>query len=130
MGIKGKLAKDIAKRAGVKMPKQAKSKYRAVPTVVDGIRFHSKKEAAHYVKLKALLDDSKISSLVLQPRLPLHARDITGAWITVGDCVLDFKYADEVGLVHWVDVKGYDNALSKWKRKHAEIEHGIKIEIV
>ena len=44
-----------------------KSKYGAKRTMVDGIMFDSKAEAARYVFLKARLDAGEISHLELQP---------------------------------------------------------------
>lgn len=43
------------------------SKYRSKRTTVDGIAFHSKKEAARYGELKMLEKAGMISDLILQP---------------------------------------------------------------
>ena len=48
-----------------------RSKYRNVPTVVDGIRFSSKKEANRDAELRLLERAGKIGSLERQPRFPL-----------------------------------------------------------
>lgn len=45
-------------------------KYRNVPTVVDGIRFASKREAFRYCELKLLEKAGEIKLLKLQPRYP------------------------------------------------------------
>ena len=47
------------------------SKYGAVPTVVDGVRFDSKREAARYGELLLLQRGGKIANLKLQPRFVL-----------------------------------------------------------
>jgi hypothetical protein len=47
------------------------SKYGAIPTFVDGIRFASKREAARYSQLKLLERAGRINNLELQPRFPL-----------------------------------------------------------
>ena len=49
----------------------SKNKYRAVKTVVDGITFHSKKEAERYKILALLEAQGKIDNLRLQPRIAL-----------------------------------------------------------
>ena len=46
-------------------------KYHAVATVVDGIRFASKLEAARYRDLRLLLKAGEITDLELQPRYPI-----------------------------------------------------------
>ena len=55
----------------IPMPKEEpvkKHKFRATPTVVDGIKFHSKKEAKDYQELKLLEKEGKIKNLTLQPK--------------------------------------------------------------
>lgn len=47
------------------------SKYKSVKTVVDGITFDSKREAARYQELKLLERGGLISKLELQPKFPL-----------------------------------------------------------
>ncbi len=43
------------------------TKYRAQPTIVDGIRFHSKGEARRYQELRLLERAGEITNLELQP---------------------------------------------------------------
>lgn len=47
------------------------NKYRAAKTVVDGVTFHSKKEAMRYSELKLLERAKDIRDLTLQPRYKL-----------------------------------------------------------
>lgn len=47
------------------------SKFRAKPTIVDGIRFASKSESVRYSELKLLERAGQISGLELQPRFSL-----------------------------------------------------------
>lgn len=49
-------------------PKAKANKFNAEPTIVDGIRFASKKEANRYIELRLLEKAGKISHLVCQPR--------------------------------------------------------------
>lgn len=47
------------------------SKYRAIPVIIDGIRFASKLEGKRYGELKLLERAGHIRNLELQPRFPL-----------------------------------------------------------
>ena len=49
------------------------SKYGAIRTEVDGINFHSKREAARYRELCLMVRAGKIRDLELQPPFPLLA---------------------------------------------------------
>jgi hypothetical protein len=124
------------------MRRAAPSKYRAVPTVVDGIRFHSKAEARRYQELKLLEKAGEIERLECQPRFPLFtastsgktmqaARALAGIMPKVGEYRGDFKYYDLRGG-GWIveDVKGMDTPLSKWKRKHVKAQYGIDVQII
>jgi hypothetical protein len=105
------------------------SKYRAQRTTVDGITFHSKKEAARYGQLKMLEKAGEISSLYLQPRYDLNV----GYALTdpIGRYVADFSYTDtRTGLVVVEDVKGFKTPLYRWKKKHVEAQYGIEIREV
>jgi hypothetical protein len=107
------------------------SKYRAKRTVVDGIAFHSKGEAFRWMELKLLERTGQLAKVERQVPYALHASPSQPghiAAITIGKYVADFRYAARVGDMWTVeDFKGYDTPLSKWKRKHAEAEYGIKI---
>lgn len=109
--------------ANLKVVTTAKrSKYGNRKTVVDGITFHSKKEAEHYRKLKLLHDNGRITDLRLQVRYHLHGPH--GARITT--YVADFVYVlDGDTLV--VDVKGHRTSEYKTKRKWMQDEYGIKV---
>src|SRR5262245_222629 len=109
-----------------RLPRQA-SKYRAQPTLVDGIRFASKKEAHRYGELKLLEKAVEIRELQLQPRFPLMApgRGNGGPYerVHIGDYVADFRYREGPrGILRIEDVKGFKTALYRWKKKHAEAQ--------
>ena len=100
-------------------------KYGAVPTVVDGVRFASKAEAARYGELKLLEKAGEITGLVLQPRFP-----ITYHGLKISTYVADFKYflvngAHPVGVVE--DVKGVSTTVYRLKKKLVEAQYGIVI---
>lgn len=101
-----------------------KSKYRAKPTTVDGIRFASKAEAIRYNVLKARELAGQLSKLELQPayEIFLNGRKICKVR-------LDFRYIKD-GCEVIEDVKGFDNPLSRLKRALVEAAHGIKVIII
>ena len=74
-----------------------KSKYRAIPTIVNGIRFDSKREAARYQELLLELKAGKITDLTLQPvfRFPCGIKYLA-----------DFKYTEK-GKPIYEDIKGF-----------------------
>ena len=103
-----------------------RSKYGARPVVVDGIRFHSTKEANRYLDLRLLEKAGEIKLLELQPRfiLSVHLNNI-GAYVG------DFSYYETASGNRVVeDVKGYDTPLSRWKRKHVAAQYGITVRLV
>lgn len=108
-----------AERAGI----AKRSKYRAQPTVVDGIRFASKREAARYQELKALETAGEIVSLKTQVvyRLRVYGTD-------VGSYVADFVYAFPDCRAFVVeDCKGYRTPVYKLKKKLVKAIYGIEI---
>jgi hypothetical protein len=107
-----------------------RSKYGAEPMDVDGIRFHSKREARRYCELKLLEKAGEIKDLELQPRFPLYApeRGRMHSLVLIGNYVADFRYREgPEGLLKIEDAKGVRTPLYRWKRKHTEIQYGIKI---
>ncbi len=94
------------------------------------IHFSSKAEAKRYGELMLEQRAGLISDLYLQPRFPLHAYDRILQPLLIGAYVGDFRYI-RCGVTVFEDVKGgADTPLSAWKRKHAEAQYGIKIQIV
>ena len=115
-------------------------KYGAVATELDGIKFHSKREAKRYAELKLLEQAGEIWDLELQPRFPLYvpstsgylmraAKALTqGGLFKVGEYRGDFKYRDTRTTPYVVeDCKGFATPLYKWKKKHVEAQFGITI---
>ncbi len=101
-----------------------KSKYGAVKTVVDGITFDSKKEAARYQVLKAMQAARLIRDLELQPKFDLHATN--GA--KVCQYRADFFYLDTESLAAVIeDCKGIKTPMYRLKKKWLKAEYGIDI---
>ena len=94
-------------------------KYNAKKTVVDGIKFDSKKEAARYEVLKGLELVGKIDRLELQPRFVLmDGFRYEGKAIRKIEYVADFLYRDLSTCELIVeDVKGVKTDVYKLKKK-------------
>lgn len=104
-----------------------RSKYHAVPVWVDGIRFASTREARRYGELKILERIGQIRDLTLQPSFELHApAAIEGHRKVIGVYRADFAYATKDGTII-EDTKGVRTSLYTWKKKHVEIEYGVRI---
>ena len=97
------------------------NKYKAKPTVIDGIRFASKKESLRYCELRLLEKAREITHLELQPKYELIVNEIK-----VGTYIADFKYFEEG---EWVteDTKGFKTPVYKLKKKLMKAIHGIEI---
>jgi hypothetical protein len=104
------------------------NKYNSKLTKVDGIEFHSAKEAAHYGKLLAALFNGDIHDLKLQPKFELIPKGDGIARPT--HYVADFSYIKDAKLVV-EDIKGFKGgqayALYKLKCKLMQHVHGIKV---
>lgn len=99
------------------------SKYKNKKTEVDGVIFHSKREAKRYGELKLLEGQGKIKELVLQPPYPCK---VNGHVVTT--YVADFRYYDVCsGRVVVEDSKGFRTPEYKLKKKLVEALYGIQI---
>lgn len=108
--------------------RQKASKYKNKITPVDGIKFHSKREAHRWCDLQTLERAGKISELQRQVRLPLVVVDPFGNHITVGNYVADFRYLDnEAGKFVLEDSKGAVTEVYKLKKKIVEAQYGVEI---
>ena len=100
------------------------SKFGNIPQRVDGIFFHSKREARHYKVLKVMQQAGIIRDLEMQPKFKL---DINGTHIC--NYFSDFKYFDnELDREVVVDVKGVKTQVYKLKKRLMLAIHGIEIE--
>ncbi len=134
-------------RQRVRIGSTGRSKYGAIPTTVDGIRFHSAKEARRYGELKLLVKAGKIRNLELQPVFTLMAPVKTpGIWWLntkkIGTYRGDFQYeergtvlveggcASETWTLRVEDVKGVKTPVYQLKKKLVEAFHGIQIREV
>ena len=98
-----------------------RSKYNAVKTTVDGIKFDSKAEARRYSELKLLLKAKTIADLELQPRY-----DFVVNGVKIGFYKADFRYKMGNRLII-EDVKGVKTPVYNLKKKLMKAIHGIDI---
>jgi len=98
------------------------SKYRAVKAEVDGVTFHSKREAKRYQTLKLLEQGGHISDLQVQPQFALVVNNIR-----LGEYRADFGYLNDKGEAIFEDCKGHRTDMYIWKRKHCEAQYGVTI---
>ena len=97
---------------------KSRSKYRAIPTVLDGIRFASKGEARRYAELRLLERAGEISCLTLQPSFVLQEKftDAAGVKHRAIKYVGDFKYLEN-GRTVVEDFKGMETQAFRIKSK-------------
>lgn len=103
------------------------SKYRNQVTEIDGHRFDSKREGAHYVHLKLRQSAGDISKLECQPRFDLHTMTPSGEWVIVGSFRPDFRYRDKDGVEVIEDVKSKASRTEAYqmRKRHLEAEYGV-----
>jgi len=96
--------------------KRKPPKYRNQPTVIDGVRFASKKEGERYKILSLLESQGRIDNLRLQPRFALMVNGVK-----IGDYVADFQY-DLSGKTVIEDVKSPATRTAVYKIKKKILE--------
>lgn len=94
-----------------------KRKYGNIKTIVDGIKFDSKKEAKRYGELKLMEKAGEISVLRLQVKFIL----------SVCTYVADFVYYDKTKHLIVEDCKGVKTPVYRLKKKMMKHELGIEI---
>lgn len=106
-------------------------KYRAKPTTIDGIRFHSKKEAEYYKMLKDKQSKGEIEYFLMQVpfRLPggiRHYVDFMVIRREFANIPIKLEYEE----IEYIECKGRDLPIGKLKRKQTEEIYGIEIKLV
>ena len=96
-------------------------KFNARITEADGIKFHSKKEARYYEKLKRRQEKGLIVFFLRQ--VPFYLPGNT-------KLVIDFQEFRSDGTVAFVDVKGFRTEQYKAKKRMVEALYPIEIEEV
>lgn len=106
---------------------KSRSKYGNKKTVLDGIRFDSKAEAAYYAQLKMREKAGEVTAVELQRPFPLLSP--TGELMATYKA--DFAFWDNrEGRFRVIDVKGFETKEFRLKRKMMRGLLGIEVEIV
>jgi len=100
-----------------------KRKYRNQPTVVDGIRFDSKRESRYYAQLKARQVAGEVWYFLRQ--VPIH---LPGGTRYVADFLVFFT--DAARAPEYVDVKGRETQVFRLKKREVEHHYPIRIQVV
>ena len=100
----------------------ARNKYNAKKTTINGITFHSKKEAERYLVLMSMEQAGEITELELQPRWPLVVNGVK-----IGRYTADFQYRQGGRLVV-EDVKGVRTRDYVLRKKLMRACYGIEIK--
>ena len=96
------------------------NKYGNKKTVIDGIKFDSKKEGERFLQLKKLLDAGIIGDITVHPEFLLQEKftDSSGKKHREIKYEADFKYFDKkIGKIIVEDVKGMRTQIYKLKKK-------------
>ena len=114
------------------MFKRIKNKFGNKKTVIDGIKFDSKKESEYYLKYKALLDSGVIAKLELQVPFKYEIQYLANEKVhkTVGRYIADFVITYHSGDFEVVDAKGFKTPEYKRKKKIIKKLYGIEIKEV
>lgn len=103
----------------------ARSKYGNKKVKDDGHVFDSMAEHTRYLELKLLKATGQICNLVVHPKYPI---EILGQKVCT--YIGDFEYLDQRLVKHVEDVKGFETAEFKLKKKLVRIVLNIDIELV
>jgi len=99
-------------------PERKITKYHAILTECDGIKFQSKKEAKYYRELQARVHAGEIKYFLRQ--IPFRLQGGV-------KYVVDFMEVWTDGSIHYVDVKGCRTPMYKMKRKMVEAAYPVRI---
>jgi hypothetical protein len=95
----------------IRLPAHPRNKYHNKPTVIDGIKFPSKKEGQWYVHYRLLQQHGFITNLKFQVRFPIVVNDVK-----ICVYIADFTFLEN-GRDVVVDCKGMKTAVYRLKKK-------------
>lgn len=100
---------------------------------MDFAYFSSRSEAKCFSMLLLRKAAGEIADIVIQPSFDLVVTPVAGGQpMIIGKANMDFSYTRSTdGACVVVEVKGgADTDLSRWKRKHLEVQLGIVVEVI
>jgi hypothetical protein len=109
------------------------TKYHAIKTTVDGIKFDSKAEARRWAELVHLQNNEKIAALERQvafelaPGVKLHGEKRKRPPIRYVADFTYFEYATNSEVIE--DTKGQDTPMSRLKRHLMKVVHGMDVRV-
>jgi anaerobic selenocysteine-containing dehydrogenase len=107
------------------------TKYHAKRTEIDGITFDSMAEGEYYRHLKKQQEEGKIKAFYIQPEFLLQeAFEKNGKKYRKIQYVADFKIVYPNEDIEIIDVKGYETADFKIKRKLFEKKYPYKLTLM
>jgi len=128
------------------MARNRPRKFRNEPTIVDGHKFDSKREANRFTELLVLERAGEIANIELQPKFPLQVLRMIDGTPTHVDIKIrskgfpngrrcsyraDFRFQClRTGKQIVEDVKGFDDDRARFKRAVVEAVFGIEIALV
>jgi hypothetical protein len=110
-----------------KCEESKKSKYGSNKTSIDGITFHSRKEAMRYCELKILERAGSIKDLNLQVKFEIHPKIVTEEGVTINkrSYIADFVYFDmQLRKMVIEDTKGFSTAAFRLKWGQMQERYG------
>lgn len=108
------------------------NKYNAKKIIVDGIKFDSEAEAQFYAHLKAKKHKGEIKDFQLQPEYELQPKfkNPKGKTILPIKYKADFLVTHKDGTQEVIDVKGFETADFKLKKKMFEYKYDQSLTLV
>ena len=100
----------------------SRSKFGNKTTVVDGIKFQSKREAKRYEALRVLAGMGAVRELRRQVRFMLEVNGVH-----VCDYIADFAYKDAADQQYVEDCKGYKTDVYRLKKRLMQACFGIEV---
>lgn len=108
-----------------------KTKYNAKKVTIDNIEFDSKAEGQYYLHLHERVNKGEIVSFSLQPKFLLQdAFQKNGKTFRKIEYKADFEIIHQDGSIEIIDVKGFETADFKIKRKLFEKKYPYTLTLV
>lgn len=101
------------------------NKYRAVKQEYRGVKYDSKREAAHAAKLDLLIKAKEVKSWERQVKIPLKVEGVL-----IANYFIDFKVYFVDGRIEYHEVKGIETQVYKLKIKLAKALYPDRVFVI